>query len=84
MTTHSSYRVELHVQCADETAIIVFDCQIDPRSVGGGKKHQQLEIIMGKTQVINNQVIIHLIHEGTTHQGEIQTLLKLDTSEDTD
>ena len=46
----------------------------------GGTKRQQLEIFMGKTQVDKKQVIIHLIHEGTTHQGEILTLLKRDTS----
>lgn len=64
--------------------LLSLTARLTPDLLGGGKKHQQLEIIMGKTQVINNQVIIHLIHEGTTHQGEIQTLLKLDTSEDTD
>ncbi len=35
---------------------------------------QQLEIVTGKTQVLNNQVIFHLICEGTTHQDEIQDL----------
>lgn len=32
-----SYRVKSHTQCADETPIIVFDCEADPRPVG--QKH---------------------------------------------
>lgn len=32
-----SYSEEVHAQRADETAVVIVDCQIGPRPVGGGR-----------------------------------------------
>lgn len=43
-----SYSEEVHAQRADETAVVIVDCQIGPRPVGGGRaKKKTLVCLFG-------------------------------------